>query len=131
MASVKFDRLEIFVPDGDDDVAFDLDPWGGVASVYVKRDELVKALQDLGIVPANTEENYGFYGAVLKYVRENWDSDAVKILDVRQETRETGYCETCYEKYDVVYVDYEDKYGDRESDWYYGDMEEFMRRLTD
>jgi hypothetical protein len=76
-----------------------------------------------------------FHASVVKWLNDK-DSythitDAVEIVDIRQEERNGGYCETCYHEYDAVVIDYRDTTGLVKSYEWYGDMGEFMRYLTD
>jgi len=52
-----------------------------------------------------------FYGAFLVLVKENYDSDAVKVTAVKEETESGGYCETCWYETQVVEVHYINKNG--------------------
>lgn len=47
-----------------------------------------------------------FYGAFLALIKENYDSDAVEVTDVKEETESGGYCETCWYDTQVVEVHY-------------------------
>lgn len=47
-----------------------------------------------------------FYGAFLGLIKENYDSDAVEVTDVKEETESGGYCQTCWYETQVVEVHY-------------------------
>lgn len=49
-----------------------------------------------------------FYGAFLALVKDNYDSDAVEVTKVKEETETGGYCNTCWYETQVVEVHYID-----------------------
>lgn len=97
---------------------------------FVKTEDLVKALREIGLLPEADEQD-GFYGAVAKWLREYGFGDVREVLDVQQDERSGGYCETCWYEEIVVEITYTDSEGERQTHTFYGDMGEFMRELTD
>lgn len=53
-----------------------------------------------------------------------------EIIDIEQETESSGYCDTCWSEYIVVYVTYLDEDGDRQTYTYRGNMAEWIQELT-
>ncbi len=52
-----------------------------------------------------------FYGAFLELIKENYDSDAVEVTKVVEETERGGYCNTCWYETQVVEVHYTNENG--------------------
>ncbi len=70
----------------------------------------------------------GFYDAVLAYLVRR-GLPAVEVTNVEQGKEYTGYCETCWDEWDVVEVTYTDVDGDTQKHTTSGDMGEFIREL--
>ncbi|MEU9871141.1 hypothetical protein AB0C87_25255 [Actinomadura sp. NPDC048021] len=130
MKSVKIGSLEISGVDSDGDVEFTIEGDWNDAYTYVPVADLVKALEDLGVVPANTEETSSFHKSIEEFLKDRGFTVS-KILDVEQETRTGGYCETCAYEEVVVDITFEDGDGQWTLYTYFGDMGELIRELTD
>jgi predicted nucleic-acid-binding Zn-ribbon protein len=110
-------------------VDFCIDSWDYDTMESVKVEDLVKALQELGVIPANTEETSSFHRSITGFLADRGFSVS-KILDVEQETREGGYCETCWYSEVTVDITFEDGNGEWTCYTYYGDMGALIRELT-
>lgn len=100
---------------------------------FLKEEDFRSALEELGILEKEAGRSDGFYDAVLRWLKaEKYRApDAVKILNVEQDERSGGYCETCWYEEIVVEISYEDVTGEPGLYTYYGDMGEFVRELAD
>lgn len=74
--------------------------------------------------------NEALLEAMLRFVQKS-DGTAVKVTAYEQVTESSGYCETCYSEYAMVYIDYDTSNGGSSRYSYYGDFGELIRELTD
>jgi hypothetical protein len=70
------------------------------------------------------------YDAVAEYLRDEFRLDVVKVTDMRQETRNDGYCETCWYEYIVVAIDYVKSTTLTGTYEWHGNMGELVRAIT-
>lgn len=75
-----------------------------------------------------------FDQALRAYVSDRTGDDVVSILDCKEETESSGYCETCYYEETVLRIAYisRDPGGTsvQKSFTYYGSFLDIVRRLT-
>lgn len=118
--------------DADGDLRFDLYYWErDFTNFYVRADDVVKALQKLGVLPYNMDkQTLPFFDAVADFLRAR-NYTVEEVIDVEQEDRDVGGCETCAYSYTVVEITFRDGDGYRETYVYEGDMGELIRELTD
>lgn len=71
-----------------------------------------------------------FYDAFLSLIKENYDSDAVEVTDVKEETESGGYCNTCWYETQVVEVHYTDSNGAELTRTIYENLSDLINRLV-
>lgn len=67
--------------------------------------------------------------ALATMLREEYNIDAVKVIDWADEIERSGYCETCYYEEQVVNITYVDSDGDSHLWTYCGMFSGLMRLL--